>query len=643
MKPIQLYALLCLFLFPFSGFSQIRLPKLVSDGLVLQRDTEVKLWGWSSPNEKIVLTFKNKKYRTTADAKGNWTVLLDPQPAGGPFQLSFKGKNEVTVQDVLFGDVWICAGQSNMVLPIERVKEKYPEEVANDHYPEIRHFFIPTTTNLQGPQQDLAGSTWKSAVDQDLLTFSAAAYFFAKAIYQKYEVPIGLVNASVGGTPIESWISEEGFRGFPKILETIQKNKDENYTRQFTTRPKYLAPPLRDKGLTAPIKWYEPDYEPKGWHNFYIPGFWEDQGVKNLNGVVWFRRVIEVPAAMIGSEAKLFMGRIIDADEVYVNGKKVGNITYQYPPRRYTVPAGLLKAGKNIITVRVTNYGGKGGFVPDKNYSLNANGMTIDLKGEWQYKVGEVFVPQPPSGETFDQFWSQNQPTSLYNAMVAPFTNMAIKGFLWYQGESNLSNPKPYKDFLPALIRDWREQFGRGEQPFLFVQLANYGDVDYLPTESGWAELREAQRLALSVPNTAMASAIDLGEWNDIHPLDKEGVGTRLALGAMKLAYDEDLVYSGPLVVSAKQDQQQVILSFSSIGGGLVAIDGEPLSRFEVAGENRHFVRASAKIVGNTVVVSSEAVSDPKYVRYAWADNPRGANLYNKEGLPASSFQIRVE
>lgn len=642
MKISKQSLLLASFMICVLGNAQIKLPRLISDGMVLQRDDKIKIWGWASPNEKVEMSLKGKTYKTTADQSGNWIIQLAPQKAGGPHSITFKGKNEVMVKDVLFGDVWIGAGQSNMVTPMERVKEKYPDEVANANYPEIRNFFIPTLKSVTGPEKDLPSGEWKPAVTGDIMQMGAVTYFFAKDLYEKYHVPIGIINASVGGTPIESWISEDGFKEFPKDLATIQKNKDENYTSQFTSRPASadVQPEVKDKGLIAPIKWYENAYQPKGWNNYYIPGFWEDQGLRNLNGVVWFRRELEIPDALVGAEAKLFMGRIVDADEVYVNGTKIGNITYQYPPRRYTVPEGVLKKGKNLIVVRVTNSGGKGGFVPDKNYELTANGISVDLKGEWQYKVGEVFKPvQRGRRGGFNQFWEQNQPTALYNAMVAPLTNMSVKGMLWYQGESNTGNPKPYEDYLKALITDWREQFNASNATFLWVQLANFQDVDYLPTESNWAELRFSQFKALSVPNTAMAVAIDLGEWNDIHPLNKEDVGKRLALGALKLAYGEDVVHSGPIFKSSEIQGSKIILHFDSVGSGLVSIDGEPLHRFEIAGEDQEFVWANAQIAGNTVVVESDEVPNPAYVRYAWADNPRGANLYNKEGLPASPFQ----
>jgi sialate O-acetylesterase len=305
------------------------------------------------------------------------------------------------------------------------------------------------------------------------------------------------------------------------------------------------------------------------------------------------------------------------------------------------VEPGILKPGKNIVVIRVTNTNGKGGFVPDKPYFITANGEEIDLKGEWAYKVGEVFKPVPNQvqGISF-----QNQPTALYKAMVAPIRKQAIKGFLWYQGESNAGNPEPYYKLLPALIQDWRNQWNTDHLPFLYVQLANYMDRDFLPVESKWAQLRDAQLKALSVENTAMAVAIDLGEWNDIHPLNKKDVGYRLALGARHLAYGEDeLVYSGPIYRSHRVQGDQIIVQFDHVGSGLISIDEEALSQFAIAGADGVFEWAEAEIVNGTVVVSIKNIPNPVYLRYAWSNNPDGANLYNKEGLPASPFEIATE
>ncbi len=641
---IKKAALILLFLPMYvSSSAQIKLPQIISDGLVLQREQQNRIRGWASAGEEVTLRFKGETFHTTADGAGDWEIVLPPQAAGGPYDLTFHGRNEVFVKDVLFGDVWLCAGQSNMVLPMERVKEKYPDEIAGVQFPGIRNFFIGTYTNLQEARQDLPAGSWRSANPQDVLAFGAVSYFFAREIHETQHVPIGIINASVGGTPIEAWISEGGLRGFPGLLDIIQQNKDTAHVHELVRRTKAnrVIREEADKGLLEPVKWHDPAYVPKGWRKIHIPGYWEDQGVKELDGVVWYRREIDVPGSMTGFPASLFMGRIVDADHVYVNGREVGNITYQYPPRRYVLEPGILVPGKNTIVIRVTNYGGKGGFVPDKPYFLAANGEEIDLKGDWEYKVGDVFSPNgnPEAGFSF-----QNQPTALYNAMVAPVKHQALKGFLWYQGESNTGNPGPYYDLLPALIEDWRKQWNDENLPFLFVQLANFMDREFLPGESKWAELRDAQRNALTIPNTAMAVTIDLGEWNDIHPLNKKDVGHRLALGARRLAYgEEDLVYSGPVYRSHETRGNKIIIRFDHTGSGLLSIDGEPLSQFAVAGADKRFDWAEARIVNGTVEVSSRNIPEPVYLRYAWSNNPDGANLYNLEGLPASPFQITPE
>jgi sialate O-acetylesterase len=392
-----------------------------------------------------------------------------------------------------------------------------------------------------------------------------------------------------------------------------------------------------DKGLTSSVKWYDINYIPKGWQNINIPGYWEDQGIKDLNGVVWYRKEIDVPQSMTNVPAKVFLGRIVDADALYINGTQVGNTSYQYPQRRYSIPAGTLKPGKNLFVVRVTNTSGKGGFVPDKPYFVEAAGQTVDLKGYWQYKVGEVYAPSRGGGG--GGISAQNSPAALYNAMVAPTINYAIKGVLWYQGESNSGNAQQYQKLLPALIADWRNKWGQGNIPFLYVQLPNYMEATYLPSESNWAGMREAALKTLSVPNTAMAVTIELGEWNDIHPDNKKDVGERLALGALKVAYGENIISSGPLYQSSKIEGNKITISFTGVGSGLTTNDGEEPNYFAIAGAEKKFVWAKAKIEGDNVVVWSDEITEPKFVRYAWADNPFGANLYNKEGLPASPFR----
>ena len=622
--------------------AQVRLPRLVRDSMILQRDAKVKIWGWASNGEKITIKFNKKNYKTKADANGNWSVFLSPLKAGGPYTMDIEGKNKISLKEILIGDVWFCSGQSNMVHQMNIHDVTYAKDIAEANYPEIRQFWIPTLTSLQGPKDDFPAGNWVPAIGDQVRPFSAVAFFFARDLYEKYHVPIGIINSSVGGTPIEAWTSEEGLKEFSAIQTTIQKNKDTAYVnglaRSAMAANANRSMQVLDKGMMEPVKWYDNAYVPKGWRPINIPGYWEDQGIRDLNGVVWYRKEINIPASMTGKPAKVFLGRIVDADALYINGKQVGLTSYQYPQRRYPVAADVLKAGKNIFVIRVTNTAGKGGFVPDKPYCVFADNDTVDLRGTWQYKVGEVFQPRAGGPGAFP-INAQNQPTALYNAMVAPAINYTIKGFLWYQGEANAGRAEEYAKLQPAQIIDWRNKWDQGELPFLYVQLPGFMDYNYLPSESGWATLRESQLKSLSVPNTAMAVAIDAGEWNDIHPDNKKIVGDRLALAAEKMVYGENVVASGPIYQSYATDGNKIVISFSNVGSGLTTNDGEELSEFAIAGADKKFIWAKAKIEGDKVVVWNDSISDPKYVRYAWADNPVNPNLFNKEGFPASPFR----
>jgi sialate O-acetylesterase len=383
-------------------------------------------------------------------------------------------------------------------------------------------------------------------------------------------------------------------------------------------------------------KWFDVSYVPKGWRSINIPGFWGDQGLKDMNGVVWYRKEIDIPASMIGKQARVYLGRIVDADELYINGNRVGNTTYQYPQRRYAVSPDVLKAGKNNFVIRVTNTVGKGGFVPDKPYYIFSGSDSVDLKGTWQYKVGEVYTPRPPGPFAIN---ASSQPTGLYNAMVAPAINYTIKGFLWYQGEANSGRAEEYAKLQPAQIIDWRNKWKQGDLPFFYAQLPGFMDYSYLPSESNWAMLRESQMRSLSVTNTAMAVTIDLGEWNDIHPDRKKEVGERLALAALKIVYGENIVHSGPIYQSATVNGNKITINFTNTGSGLITNDGEELAEFAIAGADKKFVWAKAKIEGDKVIVWNDTIKEPMYVRYAWADDPVNPNLFNKECLPASPFR----
>ncbi|MFA0964979.1 sialate O-acetylesterase [Roseivirga sp. BDSF3-8] len=624
------------------AYAEVSLPRLISDGMVLQRDTELTIWGYAHKGERVTVSFRGSNYTALTDKDGRWSVKMKPQKPGGPYAMQIRGKNRIELTNILVGDVWLCSGQSNMEHYLGRHSIRYADEIAAANNTRIRQIKIPNNPVFIQPAYDVPEGVWLPATADHILDFSVVAYFFAKHLQEQYDVPIGIINSSVGGSPIEAWISEEGLKEFPDFIATLNENKDTAYVygtnRRADSINRERAKTLpEDQGLAGDKKWYEPAYTPKNWSRINVPGYWEDQGVRDLNGVVWYRREIEIPADMAEKPALIEMGRIVDADGMYVNGEKIGSTGYQYPQRRYHVPSGLLKAGKNTLAIRVVNNWGKGGFVPDKPYYLATAGDTLDLKGYWHYKVGAAYPVPPPPPKSIAM---RNQPGSFYNGMIAPLTNFAIKGAVWYQGESNAGRPEQYGELLPALINDWRRQWEMPDMPFLYAQLPNFMEVNYLPAESSWARLRESQLRALALPHTGMAVTIDLGEWNDIHPGNKKPVGDRLALAARHVAYGEDdITYSGPLFRSAEVQGNKVVLSFDHAVSGLVSRDGEPLRWFAIAGEDKKFEWARAEIRGDKVVVWSDGIDEPQYLRYAWSDNPDKVNFYNSEGLPASPFR----
>ena len=615
--------------------AEVRLPKLIADGMVLQRNTELKLWGWASPQEKIEISFMNATYHTVADATGKWEVKLPSQKPGGPYTMII---NDKKIKDILVGDVWLCSGQSNMELPVSRVLDLYKKEMDTAENSKIREFIVPLKYDFNIPVQDLSGGSWQSVNPKSVLRFSAVAYFFAKDLYEKYGVPVGIIRSAVGGSPIEAWLSENALKQYPSYLEKAKVLRSDGYIDSIRTRENRISAEWNaalyksDKGVSGSIKWFENSCDISDWDTMNLPSFWADNGLRTVNGSVWFRKTIDLPASMIGKPATLRLGCISDCDSAFVNGTFVGTISYQYPPRIYTVPAVLLREGINTITIRVISYSGRGGFVKDKPYKLIIGDEAINLIGEWKYKVGAQMAPLKSA--TFIQY----KPMGLYNAMIAPITNYAVKGVVWYQGESNADRYGEYESFLSSLIKNWRDKWKKPALPFIYVQLPNFMEAKKEPSESSWAMLREAQLNTLKVSNTAMVVAIDLGEWNDIHPLKKKEVGHRLSLAAQNLVYGEkQVISSGPIYKSMTIKGNKVILSFTELGSGLTA-DGE-LKGFAIAGSDKKFVWAKASIKGHKVTVWNEDIKYPVAVRYAWADNPDGANLKNKEGLPASPFR----
>lgn len=611
--------------------AKVKLPALVSDGMILQRNMPLKIWGSADAGEKVNVKFLNKTYTTSADKSGNWNIMLPELKAGGPYVMTI---NEIILKDILIGDVWVASGQSNMELPMRRLTPLYGEEINKASNKNIRFFTVPQKYNFKTPQTELDGGKWQSTNPQTILDFSGVAYFFAKEINAENKVPVGIIHTSLGGSPVQAWMDTNSLKKYPDYLEEAKKWQSDELIKstesgeQAASRAWYTELDQNDPGLAQ--HWEKADADDSGWKTMKVPGSWEDQE-GSFDGTVWLRKEINVPAGSSGKLAFLNLGRIKDADVTYINGVKVGNVTYEYPPRWYDIPAGVLKDGKNIITVRITNGSGRGQFIADKPYYLEVGGQKIDLTGNWKYKVGAKMSRVAP-GQTFIRW----KPTGLYNSMINPLTNYKVKGFLWYQGESNTGKPKEYGDLLATMITDWRNKWNEQNAPFLIVQLANFMETKSQPIESNWAELRDQQRLvSQTVPNAGLAVTIDVGEWNDIHPLNKKAVGDRLAFQALKIADKKKIIADGPVYESMKTEGNKVVLSFKSGTDNLAQV--AELKGFAVKSSDGRWAWAKAKTEGEKVIVWNDDVKDPVAVRYDWADNPDG-NLKNTAGLPASPF-----
>lgn len=620
----------------------LEMSSLLSDGMVLQRNVGVSLWGSSGVNEVIQAAFRGKTYSTKADGDGLWELTLGKLEPGGPDDLVLNsGEEELVIRNVLVGDVWVLAGQSNMELPIRRTLDLLADEIRDVNLPMIRQFIVPMSYSFQGPQEELSGGAWTSAVSEDLLGFSAAGFYFAKEIHERYGVPIGVIQTAVGGTPIEAWMSEPTLRGIGGYEAVLNQCKSEEYIHEVIKHDEeryqqwYVRLNETDAGLRE--GWQDEAADMGSWLEVELPGSWEGSELEAVRGAVWFRKEIDIPETMTEDEALLALGTIVDADDTYVNGVLVGSTGYRYPPRRYTVPKGILKPGKNTIAVRVISMQNTGEFVEGMPYRLNAAGQELDLCGTWHSRIGAVTEALEP--QTFFQY----MPSGTYNGMIVPLRRYPISGMLWYQGESNTGNPSEYSGLFRAMVRDWRSSWDIGEFPVIAVQLANFGPEGEQFTN--WAELREEQRKGLSVPNTALATAIDIGEYNDLHPQDKKTLGERLALCARKLAYgEEQLLHSGPVFAGMERmGHHSVRLRFDHAGSGLATRDGKPLQGFSGCGPEGEYVPAWAEISGsNTVDVSFAGLTPFVQLRYAWSNNPAQANLCNREGLPAFPFAIEL-
>lgn len=628
-----------LFLFLFISATvlcQIRLPKLVSNSMVLQRNANIKIWGWAAPNETITINFINVNYPVNANATGNWELQLSNLAAGGPYTMTLTASNTISINDILVGDVWLCSGQSNMALAMSNVASTYPNDVTNSTNDKIRNFNVPREYEFNTPRTDLSGGAWMKANPTDVLKFSAAAYFFAKELFARNPaVPIGLIHSSYGGTPIHAWMSEKALKYFPETVAEIQLLKNPTYVNTIIQNDINLEnnwnTTLINNDLGIKNNWKSNTTDTSNWSDITV-GF-----TKKDIGSVWYKKEITVSKATAENPSALRLGTLIEEDFTYVNGQLVGNRKDQYGTRIYDIPANTLVEGKNTITVRLVNNSLTGGFY-GSIFQLTGTNETIDLKGTWKTKVGFVMSTLP----TPVNFLSK--PTALYNAMIEPLKNYGLKGAIWYQGEGNAGKPSQYSIYMRSMIEEWRALFNNPTMPFLYVQLPNYQAAVANPIESNWALLRESQLKTLAIPNTGMATTIDVGDPNNIHPVFKKPVGTRLALVAQRVAYgNQQIVSSGPIYESMKIVGNTIELTFNTLGSLMkFKSTGTPIvttTNFAIAGSNKVFSWAQARIEGNKVIVWNDAISSPVAVRYAWGQNPAGQKLFNTEDLPASPFR----
>ncbi|MEO7174197.1 MAG: sialate O-acetylesterase [Saprospiraceae bacterium] len=617
--------------------AKVRLPLLFQDHMVLQRDTAVTIWGWADPGEKITVAIANSTQTAITSSKGEWQLSMGPFPAGGPHQMVIKGSNTINIKDILFGEIWVCAGQSNMQFTIDMLKIK-PTDALSPKAQEIRFINVQVDTDIQ-PATDIKGGYWEIADVNTIGHLSGTAYFFARHLYDSLQVPIGLISSNLGATSIETWMSEKALRAFPQFISAVNlSTKTGKSSKQLLTDlSEYRKTWDADYYLKSPgmqEKWYMPQMDVSDWVEFEVPNLWENVGYKDHDGEAWFRREFDRPAGAIGDTFNIALNQIDDYDIVWLNGVQIGEGFGNRDFRNYYFPSKVLKEKGNVLVVRVFDIGGNGGMY------TNAFWGNPILNGKWKFKIGQAIdaktFPKPdvPNGSIF------THPGLLYNANIAPLTKFRVKGVIWYQGESNDSRGEEYGTLLPALIEDWRDQWKQSKMPFLVVQLANHHAMLPEPGESSWAELRAGQMQALKLPNTAIATAIDIGDALDIHPPNKETLGKRLALAALNLAYRKPVLYQAPVFDQLIIRGHQVVVSFDLKGTHLKQKNKlQPIQGFALAGSDGVYHWADAILKNDRIILLSKSAIDPITVRYAWSDNPGTLNLYSTEDLPVLPFR----
>lgn len=630
------------------SFAQIAFAAGFTDNMVLQQQTKVNLWGTQTPGKSftILTSWNNKIYKVTGDAQGNWKIKIGTPIYGGPYTITFNDGKITTLKNILIGEVWVCSGQSNMEMPLTGF---YGDVLNLDYeladavnYPEIRMLKIDNKTSFAPLNNVQTKGGWAICSPQAVRDFSAVAYFFAKNLFIDKHIPIGIINSTWGGTVAEAWTSGSSLKTMPAFAPFVSASEDgltqEKLDARYQTEVGAWIDSInaKDPGFQqSKLLWAELGFDDSAWQKMTLPAYWEQAGVPNYDGTMWFRKKVTIPAEWVGRDLKLSMGGIDDYDVSYFNGTEIGHSESFFYKRSYIIPGNVTKAGENTIAIRVFDNGGLGGINKGPLQLSLANDTTgqIDLAGQWVYHKANTLalLSQPPV-----QSNSPNRPMLIYNAMINPILPYTIKGVIWYQGESNADRATQYRRLFPLLINDWRQKWNEGNFPFYFVQIANYGAYDQ-PPAADWPALRDAQLSTLTVPNTGMAVTIDIGDARRIHPQNKQETGRRLALIARAKTYGENISYSGPTYKFKVIIGNKIELKFTHTDNGLLA-KGDTLKGFTIAGADKKFYPAFAIISGKKVIVTCSAVANPVAVRYAWANNPF-CNLYNGANLPASPFR----
>jgi len=641
----------------------IFLSPLISNGMIIQRDSPFPI----RTKKKISAVFLNKTYESQ-NINDNWLITLVPAKAGGPYEMLITLDGVyISIKNIYIGDVWLCSGQSNMETPMQRLFDDFGEEWDIKNFPVIRQFKVPQECDFSAAREDLSGGNWLSASSETLNDFSAAAWFFAKNLWDKYQIPVGLINTAWGGTPVESWMSTDALADYPlKIADSREftdMTKRGEIAKKTASAIYEWESNLKNNDYGLIEDWKNPNIDINSWSNITLPGDFSAAGLPDFCGVIWLAKDFEINPAQ---NAKIWLGTIVDADTVFINGIETGSTTYRYPPRKYSC-SGLLKHGKNRIVIRVTCNNGEGGITTGKPFRIFTDNETVELSGLWKYKIAVSAKKRP------EDFFFQRLPAGNYNAMVAPVLKFPLKGVIWYQGESNEQNANEYAQLFKLMIQDWRKKNNNENLPFLFVQLPVFCPVTDNDEQNRWPVLREAQKEALSLPVTGMAAALELGEWNDIHPINKKDVGFRLFLAADKVVFANENSSPGPMLkdtccMEYDNESRKIYLHFKNCGDGLCVFNESLVlnvvtnaflrtSEIDISLNEKISVNAYVSVTGDdgqirlpaeiegtdTISIDISSIKNPKKILYAWADNPRDRQLFNSDGLPMLPFRIEIK